>query len=330
MKSQWHNEREVLIKAGQAAYPFALSLQDQLASIRVDHKRDRSPVTAADYAIQALLTVELKRHLPDIPIVAEESLSELDVDDATALTLQQASRHLLETSHYPKGTSLQEVLTASLDAPGDLQTYWTLDPIDGTKGFVVGEDYAIALSLIHNAQPVLGLLICPHSNPRLKSGFYIAERNGGAQWLSPDLAVSESLRVSHPGKREDIRFCTSVAKGHSNYGLLDTIQDQLQVRRPAIPLHGQGKYALVASGTVSAYLKLPTAAGYIEKIWDHAAGQLLVAEAGGTVTDVQGLPLRYGASSELRDNQGVVASCGNVHQDILDLIERHTAPLSQE
>jgi 3'-phosphoadenosine 5'-phosphosulfate (PAPS) 3'-phosphatase len=47
-------------------------------------------------------------------------------------------------------------------------------------------------------------------------------------------------------------------------------------------MDGQGKYGVVGTGAAEVYMRLPRA-GYIEKIWDHAAGSLFITEAGGLV-----------------------------------------------
>ena len=65
------------------------------------------------------------------------------------------------------------------------------------------------------------------------------------------------------------------------------------------------------------YLRLPTKAGYYEKIWDHAGGVLIVQEAGGTVTDLQGQPLNFSCGRELRENRGVIVTNGPLHPAVL-------------
>ena len=68
------------------------------------------------------------------------------------------------------------------------------------------------------------------------------------------------------------------------------------------------------------YLRLPTRADYREKIWDHAAGALIVTEAGGRVTDVDGRPLDFTRGSSLLDNRGVLATNGLLHDRVLKAI----------
>ena len=68
------------------------------------------------------------------------------------------------------------------------------------------------------------------------------------------------------------------------------------------------------------YLRLPTRPDYREKIWDHAAGALIVSEAGGVVTDVTGRPLEFNHGHELAVNQGVIVTNGRLHQRVIESI----------
>jgi 3'(2'), 5'-bisphosphate nucleotidase len=82
-------------------------------------------------------------------------------------------------------------------------------------------------------------------------------------------------------------------------------------------MDSQCKYAAVARGDASVYLRLPTRSDYEEKIWDHAAGWIMVNEAGGEVTDVRGEPLDFSLGRTLRRNKGVVATNGRVHAQVV-------------
>ena len=79
-------------------------------------------------------------------------------------------------------------------------------------------------------------------------------------------------------------------------------------------MDSQAKYAVVARGEADIYLRLPTRADYREKIWDHAAGALIVAEAGGVVTDITGRPLEFNHGRELAANRGVIVTNGRLHR----------------
>jgi 3'(2'), 5'-bisphosphate nucleotidase len=87
-------------------------------------------------------------------------------------------------------------------------------------------------------------------------------------------------------------------------------------------MDGQTKYGMLARKSADIYLRLPSpkTPDYYEKIWDHAAGSLIVEEAGGVVTDIHGRALNFGLGRKLSVNQGVVASNGKMHQAVIEAI----------
>jgi 3'(2'), 5'-bisphosphate nucleotidase len=80
------------------------------------------------------------------------------------------------------------------------------------------------------------------------------------------------------------------------------------------------KYALVARGDAELYLRLPKA-GYQEKIWDHGAGALIVEEAGGTATDLEGKPVSFDQPPFLNNAPGLAVSNGPCHAAILAAVK---------
>ncbi len=108
--------------------------------------------------------------------------------------------------------------------------------------------------------------------------------------------------------------------GHSAHGDAAAIAARLGMIAPPLRMDSQAKYAVVARGGAEIYLRLPTRADYREKIWDHAAGALIVAEAGGTVTDIHGKPLEFRHGRELVANRGVVVTNGRLHDRVLSVI----------
>ena len=84
-----------------------------------------------------------------------------------------------------------------------------------------------------------------------------------------------------------------------------------------IRIDGQGKYGLVACGEAHVYTRLPRA-GYVENIWDHAAGACIIEEAGGRVTDLDGKPLDFSRGASLGAHvTGIVATNGALHESLL-------------
>jgi 3'(2'), 5'-bisphosphate nucleotidase len=130
------------------------------------------------------------------------------------------------------------------------------------------------------------------------------------------------ISVDRVRKASEARFCESVESGHSNQEESARIASLLGIATEPYRIDSQCKYAAVARGDASIYLRMPTSADYREKIWDHAAGKLIVEAAGGRVTDVEGCPLDFGRGETLAANSGIVATSGAIHDEVLEAIRR--------
>ena len=210
--------------------------------------------------------------------------------------------------------------TGSASDPPTASTdrYWTLDPIDGTKGFLRGDQYAIALALIEDGEVRLGVLGCPNlPNPDGSTGAVFLATAGRCEAWFGSAVDPLPMRVAAPATIADARFCESVESGHSDHDASARIAGLLGITAEPYRIDSQCKYAAVARGDASIYLRLPTRADYREKIWDHAAGKFVVEQAGGRVTDVTGAPLDFAHGARLERNLGVVATDGRFHDEIL-------------
>jgi len=94
------------------------------------------------------------------------------------------------------------------------------------------------------------------------------------------------------------------------------------VTAPPLRIDSQCKYGVVARGDVSIYLRLPPRATYEDKIWDHAAGSIVLKEAGGEVTDVYGRPLDFSLGRTLRKTVGILATNGKLHTRVLAAVRQ--------
>ncbi len=128
-----------------------------------------------------------------------------------------------------------------------------------------------------------------------------------------DNSVERPIRVSAIEDPVKAAFCESVEAAHSSHGDAARIAAEIGCGAPSFRMDSQCKYVAVARGDAEIYLRLPTRADYEEKIWDHAAGVLLVREAGGEVSDVLGKPLDFSLGRTLRGNRGAVATNGKLH-----------------
>jgi 3'(2'), 5'-bisphosphate nucleotidase len=130
------------------------------------------------------------------------------------------------------------------------------------------------------------------------------------------------IHVSREADPRRARFCESVESAHSSHSNAASVAELLGIKRAPLRLDSQAKYAVVASGEAEIYLRLTGHSGYVENIWDHAAGALVIEEAGGRVTDVNGSPLDFRQGSRLERNVGIVATNGHVHNDVLAALHR--------
>jgi 3'(2'), 5'-bisphosphate nucleotidase len=172
---------------------------------------------------------------------------------------------------------------------------------------------------------VVGILGCPNL-PGGADGevgaLFAAARGAGAQSLSlwSDTNDGAAVTVSDVTSTEQARFCESVESGHSNQDQSARIAEGLGITQEPFRIDSQCKYAAIARGDASIYLRMPTRKDYREKIWDHAGGKLVVEEAGGRVTDVAGKPLDFTRGRTLDANRGVVATCGPIHDRVIDVV----------
>ncbi len=311
------------IAAVRAAARVCRSVQQRLATAAALEKKDKSPVTIADFASQAIVCERLMRALPGDAVAGEEGSEELRKAEQAALLDAVVREVATETP-----ASDVEVLDW-IDRGGATATtdrYWTLDPIDGTKGFLRGEHYAVALALLEEGEVVVGMLGCPNLDDGRGGlgALFTAVRGEGARALplwdpAPD---GPSVRVSSLTSTAEARFCESVESGHSDQDQSARIAAELGITQEPFRIDSQCKYAAIARGDASIYLRLPTRKDYREKIWDHAAGKLVVEEAGGRVTDVEGNALDFSHGRTLDANRGVVATCGPIHDRVIEVVRK--------
>jgi 3'(2'), 5'-bisphosphate nucleotidase len=319
-------ERE-LITAMEAVTAAAGLCEAVRSSFSVDEavtKDDRSPVTVADFGAQALIIGMLRQAFPGDPVVGEEDAGLLR-GDAGALLRERVLHVVRQSAPAMTVGDMLAAIDAGGAAGGPSGRFWTLDPIDGTKGFIRGDQYAVALALLESGRPVLGVLGCPHltltSDPSAHGWLYYAVRGGGA-WRRPIAGgTPEPVRVRTGTSLAEAVFCESFERKHTAQGRSARIVDRLGVQASPLRMDSQCKYAMVAGGDADVYMRLPTRADYEEKIWDHAAGSLIVEEAGGRVSDTAGTALDFAQGRTLRANKGVLASSGRVHADVLGAIQ---------
>ena len=322
----YEKEKQVAMEACIAAAKLCQQVREKIVPKAIA-KKDRSPVTIADFGAQSIVCSALAKAFPSDPVVGEEDAGEL----------RQAAMEeiLLQVTDFVKEIIPEANSEAVLDwidhGNGTVsKRYWTLDPIDGTKGFLRGEQYAIALALVEEGEIKVGVLACPAlaMNMAEKTGekglLFVAVRGEGATVMPLSGGTASKIKVVVSGDRENLRFVESVESAHGDQTLQQAIAREVGISGSSLRMDSQAKYAAVASGQAALYLRLPSpkTPDYREKIWDHAAGVIIVEEAGGTVTDMWGKPLDFSLGAKLIHNQGVVVSNGTIHGGAIAALSR--------
>jgi 3'(2'), 5'-bisphosphate nucleotidase len=292
-------------------------------------KDDDSPVTVADFSVQALVARRLGRDFPNDNLVAEEDASALRAIGSVGLLARVVDLvRQVDGSSAPDG--ILEWIDRGGGSPG--RRFWTLDPIDGTKGLLRGGQYVIALALIVDGVVQLGVLGCPHLFPgqgpalHRDGGIAVAVRGLGAWWspLADDALQRLSVsRVDDPGRA---RVLHSFEASHGDVGWLNRAISTLGTSALSIPMDSQAKHVVIASGGADVLLRFPSDKGGHDAIWDQAAGSLLIEEAGGRVTDLFGRMLDFSAGRRLLHNEGLATSNGLLHDAVLAAIQRSESP----
>jgi len=272
-------------------------------------KSDGSPVTVADYGCQALICGALER-VTDEPVVGEESADALRArPDLLEAVLAAVRREHADVTG--------DELCRWVDRGRGLGTepaFWTVDPIDGTKGFIDGTHYAVALARIEAGEPVVALLGCPEIDGGV---VFVAEAGAGTMVYPVDGRPPHQAQVSDMSAIVNARLAESVDARHGDFTASARLRKAVAITAPPVRMHSQAKYGTLALGGAEIYARFPPNAEFRDCIWDHAAGVLIVKEAGGTVTDLDGAPLKFGLGHRLFDNRGILASNGRLHEALL-------------
>jgi 3'(2'), 5'-bisphosphate nucleotidase len=221
----------------------------------VESKVDASPVTEADRAAELIILAALARAAPGVPVIAEEEVA--------------AGR-----------------------IPAHDQTYFLVDPLDGTKEFVRGgEDYTVNVGLIESGTPKLGVVFAPATG-RLHGGCV-----GSGAWMDEGRG-----RIAIFTKARGEAITAVASKSHLNQATIDYLEAAVGTC-DYVSVGSSLKFCIVAEGRADIY---PRAAPTSE--WDTAAGHAVLLAAGGLVDGPDGEPLRYGKRAFL--NRAFVATSG--------------------
>ncbi|KAL5772568.1 hypothetical protein ACOSQ2_012492 [Xanthoceras sorbifolium] len=364
-KAKYHRELEAAVDVVERACRLCVDVKKSLFSSegRILEKNDQTPVTVADFGVQALVSLELSKFFPLIPLVAEEDSAFLRsnnlVDSVFSAVTDKASSGDESLTHDDILEAIDRGGKDSFVFGMKPATYWVLDPIDGTKGFLKGTEalYVVGLALVVEGEIVLGVMGCPNwqedkplnstsevqgnKNIVAGSGIIMVAHAGCGTWtkrLSSVLGTSAKTPESWTRCFVDscclvheAHFCISDSQTWESLPLsalfnattdADSVGDKEILLLPTC-CGSLCKYLTVALGRASTFILRARAQTTI-KAWDHAVGMICVHEAGGKVTDWEGGQLDLGADQVGRriifPSGGVLVTNGSVHDKILEMI----------
>ncbi len=230
------------------------------SSYDIELKHDKSPVTTADLAANEYIEQQLSRLTPDIPRISEES----------------ENTSYEERKHW--------------------DTFWLIDPLDGTREFVKNRpDFTVNIALVQHQQPILGAIYLP-----IADQLYFATTGDHAYRQDQ---TNTPLEISVTKQTSTIpRICGSrYHAGKSMQSFLNAVgEHELIARGSSI------KSCLIADGSADIYPRFgPTWE------WDTAAAQCIVEQAGGYLTTLDMQSLIYNKESLL--NPSFVAFANKQH-----------------
>jgi 3'(2'), 5'-bisphosphate nucleotidase len=304
----------------------SLCQEIQTELVNPAEKDGREPVTIADYASQALICHALSENFPDDAVISEERSEEF------MLLLSDQQRSLVQrfVTDALGGYVFEDDICAWLDY-GKQKTAsrtWVIDPIDGTKGFLGNRHYCVAIGLLLDGDPLMGVLASPgfysdvESPPADLGALTYALRGHGAYREGLYSGEPHAIHVSGEHDAQRAILLTSYEPTHLNLSFIDRVVRALgrDADSPERRLDSQDKHAMLAAGMGDIYLRLAAEPAWREKLWDHTAGYMVVTEAGGRVTDIHGEPLDFTTGPRFNANYGVLMTNGHLHDELLDAI----------
>lgn len=211
-------------------------------------KEDNTPLTAADMAAHYHIVNSLSQLTPELPILSEEAA---DIPYSVRSTWQ---------------------------------TYWLVDPLDGTREFIKRNgEFSVNIALIHKNKSILGVINIP-----VQKISYFAYKGNGAYKISAE----NKLERIHCREVDINNLIIAGSRSHQS----DKIKSFLaKLGNPEIiPMGSSLKSCLVAEGSADLYPRLG-----LTSEWDTAAAHCIVNEAGGQITKTDMQPLLYNTKDSL-------------------------------
>uniref|UniRef100_A0A1J3EAF1 Putative PAP-specific phosphatase, mitochondrial n=1 Tax=Noccaea caerulescens TaxID=107243 RepID=A0A1J3EAF1_NOCCA len=350
-QAKYQKELEAAIDAVDRACRLCVDVKRSLFSSKekILEKNDQTPVTIADFGVQALVSLELSKLFPSIPLVAEEDSLFLRSNNLVSSVVSEVkAKASIGDNQLSDADVLEAIDRGGKDAYtfcNKPATYWILDPIDGTRGFLKGDEalYVVGLALVVDNEIVLGVMGCPNwpgDYSDGSTGTLMLSHIGCGTWTKRLQVSGDWSRcfVDACGLVNEARFCIPESQTWDSLPLSDLFgaridSDDLEHKEILLLPTCCGslcKYLMVASGRASVFLQRVKTQRTI-KSWDHAVGIICVHEAGGKVTDWEGDEINLEEDQSERrlifPAGGIVVSNGSLHHEILEMISSASSTL---
>ncbi len=289
---------EIIKKASEITEWFRKS------GFEIFEKNDSSPVTIADFASQIYIITKLKELYPKDQIIAEEDAISL-IDDKGIKVIRDCFRDL----NIHDVAEVKEILNYRGKSSNRI---WTIDPIDGTRGFQEGLSYALGICLMEKSIPKICAIAVPDYDDR-GLAIFSAELLHGAK-ASYGGTDFKPIHVSTQKDIKKARMCHSL---HYDMPWVVQFAEKIGIK-DRIQLDSMAKFCMVADGSCDIYVK--PIMGYEASSWDYSPGDLLVREAGGIVTDLDEERLTFKDKKCILRSPGIIGTNGLLHDEVADFI----------
>lgn len=234
--------------------------------------------------------------------LAEEKLGVDNNFEPVTIADRHASRIIVDglAEAFPDDAFLSEEEPDDAEFRLSKERVWIIDPLDGTAGFVKHDgDFAVQIGLAVAGIPLVGVVFVP-----LQDTLYYASKDAGSfSVIGNEIPVG--LQTSKRSEFSDMTLAMS--RNHPSPGMGRIIEHlgltQI-IKRGSVGL----KVGLIAEQTCDIYIHPSPRT----KIWDTCAPQIILEEAGGTLTDIFGNKMRYNRR-ELQNHNGILATNGIAH-----------------
>jgi 3'(2'), 5'-bisphosphate nucleotidase len=248
------------------------------------------------------------------PFLVEQKINALDELEEVTAADREANELIVNRlrKEFPDDGILAEE-SSDDDVRLKKERVWLIDPMDGTKNFIQKDgDFAVQIGLALDGEVVAGAVYQP-----VRGVLYRAARDGGA-WIEQQNKAAARMSVSGETKTSEMVLASS--RSHRSPRMERVVNEfgfKKEMRRGSVGV----KIGLIAEQQADLYLHLSPST----KQWDTCGPEIILAEAGGRLTDLFGKPLRYNGI-RIDNRNGVVATNGAAHEMVIE----NLAPLLRE